>query len=774
TKVQVQGALRRDARLREEIRLLKQDAAAFARNSQERQIMNTLTAQKQLELSRSLGVTSAESARLQKAAGRSNKEMQRGFRGALAGTGLFRSLGRALAFASGGFLIFATAAQFVSGSITAAREWAKTQARLSAQFKANKQDLGSYRDEIERVATETSKLYGFTKNELVAGFVLAFRQTQKVGVGLRIMKDAVMMARATGRPYQQMVLGLTKAYGGMTTALRRAGILVPAGAKGMEVLAYAEKRFAGQALAGTTAAERFHAQLYNMEEAAGRVLLPTVEHLIGRLADWMGNTKNQIGVQRQFKEILSGVGGVVKVLAKIVETVTGALGGWANAIPMIVGGWLALKVVGVATATALKVANIAASVASVAAWRSGATAIEGANVAAAAATAAAWKAALISTGIGAIAVAAGVAAGWIATHWSKVTSIFNSTDQALQGIIDDFKQLETLSAGAAGVVTSKQQLAQAVVSKDEAREALRAAAAQERATRGTSGHKKALDQLRLAQANLAAANLQLGKQMIATNQVEVAQRNRMQDLIDKIAGASAHMQMLKRLQRTGGRGAQLGVLAIDEKAGRNVRNYIQNMEQLAQGYAKTNPRLYAAVRGLIAIADATHKIPDRKTIKVVIEAALHGSKKALAFFKVDPNTGLLYIPPPWETGAGGKPPPTTTGKSPITDFAKWLDKSFGLAKAKASVTKTQADDLRVARAEQKAILKLIRENRLPRDQLKAAYEALAEVNDQLAKDVKEAASFGERFDKAWGLAIAKASVTISKADDLAVAKKARA
>lgn len=767
-KVQVAAELKRTARLREEIVLFNQMGAAAKRGSQEQILASNLSGRAQHQLSTSLGLSAKESERLRRSSGASNKEINRGFRGALAGSGAFRALGRSLAFASGGFLIFASAAAFVRNSIDAARDWIKTQRSLSAQFRASGQDLRTYDAEIETNVQHVSRLGGFTKAELTQAFVIAYRQAGNVTNALRIMGDAATVARGRNLPLFTSVLGLTKAWGGQTTALRRLGILVPTHAKGLRALEFVENKFRGQLTANTTAAERFHASLYNMEEAAGGVLLPTINKVQARLAAWLGTTKNQIFVQKQFKQILGGVGAVVGVTAKVVGTLSNAVGGAHNLIVLAAGAWVGFKVAGVAAAVAVRAANIASSVASVVAWRAAAAGTLTANEVAAAATAAAWKAALISTGFGALAVAAGMAAALVVTHWGAVVGIFSAADDQVKRLTGDFGALERTSGAASRLVSAKQAFGQAVVSRDDARAAVGSARAEERATRGTRGHARAVDQLRLAVANLAVANLDLTRQTSATDQALSTQRQRLSSVVAELAQAG---RGTRELQGRSG----LSV-SVPRDANPSLRQYIANLEKLAQRVRESHPLLYAAARGLIAIADATHKIPSSKRIRVIVEASLHGSKAALQIFKMGPG-GLLTMRSPFDQAPsapksfGGSTP---TPVKPIKDFQKWLDAQFALSAAMASATTSQADDLRIAREEVAAIRAAIREHRLHGKELVAAYQELGQLNSQVAGDVRQAADFASRFDKVWGLAMAKASATLKKGDDLKVAKAARA
>jgi hypothetical protein len=105
--VQVAAAVKRDAKMREQIVALKQVASQAKRGSKEEVAASRLAADAQIKLARSTAVTAKESKALTLSAGKARGELGRETRGALAGSGIFRGLGRSLAFASGGFLLFA-------------------------------------------------------------------------------------------------------------------------------------------------------------------------------------------------------------------------------------------------------------------------------------------------------------------------------------------------------------------------------------------------------------------------------------------------------------------------------------------------------------------------------------------------------------------------------------------------------------------------------------------------------------------------------------------
>ncbi len=261
---------------------------------------------------------------------RLNHEVGRVTRGVAAGSGVFRSLGRSLAFASGGFIAAAGAADLIRGSIEQASQAAATQKQLAAQFKASGQNLSQYREQIDQATRSVSQLAGFEDDQLTAAFVTAFRGSQDVSVALKIQATAADVARGRHISLEQSTIALTKAYGGQTTALRRLGIQVPTTLHGLAALNFVQAKFAGQAAAGTTAQERFSAAFANFEEVIGTALLPTFNRLLTHAARWLDNTQNQKKAQEVANKSVSFGAKTLHLLGAGIRIVNKGLGPLAH------------------------------------------------------------------------------------------------------------------------------------------------------------------------------------------------------------------------------------------------------------------------------------------------------------------------------------------------------------------------------------------------------------------------------------------------------------
>lgn len=322
-------------------------------------------------------------------------------RGVLSGSGAFEHLGRSIAFASGGFVAFAGATEFLKGSIDAAREAGVAQRSLAAQMQASGESFDSNRERVEK-ATLSLEKYGFTSEDSEKALTILERGTGNITRAIGLQGVAANLARAKNIDFASAATVVAKVFGGQETALRRA---VPGLAKhehGLALIADAQKRLAGQAEAATTEAEKFHAILHNTEVIVGTALLPTLDRFLTKLGAWLQKLNESGRLQRALNTAVRDAGTVLGHLKGLIEGVVSALGGWHQALTILIGAWAGFKAAGIASAVAVSTANVVA----------------------AGITETAWKAALISTGWGALAVAAGIAATEVIAHWTAVKDWF--------------------------------------------------------------------------------------------------------------------------------------------------------------------------------------------------------------------------------------------------------------------------------------------------------------------------------------------------------------
>jgi hypothetical protein len=361
-------------------------------------------------------------------ASKSAKEFDRDighvFRGVASGSGLFEHLGRSLAFASGGFLAFAGAGEALRSIVDAGTEAAQSQRQLAAQLKVTGLSYEENRAQIEETTTKLASLSGFTRDELTQSFTTLLRSTRAVRPALQDMAVAADIARGRHISLATASIAVGRAAAGSVTSLQRLGIVLPKGTTGLQGIAIAAQRYRGQAEAGATAQQKFASALHSTEEIIGAALLPTINKYLGKLTDWLTRMDTSGKLQDRVRSAVEKLGHAISAVSGFIKTVVGDLGGWQNALGILVGAFVGFKAAGIASAIAVSTANVIA----------------------AGITEKAWQAALISTGWGLFAVAAGVAAEQIIQHWGAVKQWFGdfwtwmqeTEDKALLKIVGAF------------------------------------------------------------------------------------------------------------------------------------------------------------------------------------------------------------------------------------------------------------------------------------------------------------------------------------------------
>jgi hypothetical protein len=335
-KEQASRAIVANAQQREALQKLAAEYRLVANNAKrgsEAQIAASRLAEKaERELASSLGVVGRESRLASGHASRFGKDIDHAGRGALAGSGAFRSLGRSIAFASGGFLAFASAGAFLRKSIDAAKEAQVTQKQLAAQFRASGIDVGDYQKRIDEATNKLSLLSGFQNDQLKASFTTIFRSTQNVTKSLSDIGLAADIARGKQIPLATATKAIAQAETGRFGLLRRLLPEIKAGATAEEALAFARRKFAGQARAGTTDQQRFGAVLHNTEEIIGTGLLPVLNKYLGRLAIWLTKMNESGQLQRDVARATKIVERSIHDVGAVVHTAAGAFNVFAHAV----------------------------------------------------------------------------------------------------------------------------------------------------------------------------------------------------------------------------------------------------------------------------------------------------------------------------------------------------------------------------------------------------------------------------------------------------------
>ncbi len=281
-----------------------------------------------------------------------SRDLSHAERGVLSGSGVFRSLGRSLAFASGGFLAFGGAAAFVRNSVDAAKDAQVANAQLSTQLASTGKSFETYRQQIDRTVSRLSALAGIQDDDLKAGLTTILRTVPNVSKALRDLGTAADLSRAKHISLAQAALIIAKTEGGNTTLLRRQGFQIAKNATVEEALAKLRQKVAGQARAGTTEQERFGAVLHQTEVQIGNALLPTLNKYLASGSKWLQQMNESGKLQRDVSAAANDFKTGMHDLSVVVKTVDRITGGFKNTLELLIGLKVASKFVGMAASVA--------------------------------------------------------------------------------------------------------------------------------------------------------------------------------------------------------------------------------------------------------------------------------------------------------------------------------------------------------------------------------------------------------------------------------------
>jgi hypothetical protein len=316
------------------------------------------------------------------------RDLGRVERGALAGSGAFHGLGRAVAFASGAFLGAAGLTEVIKSSIDVVLRSQTSIALLDRAITNAHANVKALTPILEAHAAAAREL-GFTDDqtrEAEAKLVTAFGATKQ---SLDELTVAENLARATHEDLSSAARQLILLQEGNARAAKQFGLALPdltakqwAQKAAMDGLTVSQERgkvlydellprikAQAQAYADSPAGKiaEFHAQIQHLQESIGTGLLPVVDKYLTEIDDWLAKSGNQKRVTDDVQKVVHELAGVLgdakdatQAVLPYVNDVAHALGGWKTTIELIIGlkfasmltGWAGAleKVIGVAAA----------------------------------------------------------------------------------------------------------------------------------------------------------------------------------------------------------------------------------------------------------------------------------------------------------------------------------------------------------------------------------------------------------------------------------------
>lgn len=197
--------------------------------------------------------------------------------GAVAGAAAFAALGTA-AFQAG---------QSLLGFAKMAADDEKSQKQLAASIRASTKATDAQIASVEDFIDVTQRATGVADDELRPAYARIIRSTKDFEQAQRILKTALDVSTATGKPLKNVVEALSRSFDGSNTAIGRLGVgYDKAALKAMDfndIQKDLEKRFSGSALENAQTFEgtmaRFRITIDELKESLGQAVLPYLKKL---------------------------------------------------------------------------------------------------------------------------------------------------------------------------------------------------------------------------------------------------------------------------------------------------------------------------------------------------------------------------------------------------------------------------------------------------------------------------------------------------------------
>ena len=197
--------------------------------------------------------------------------------GAVAGAAAFAALGAA-AYQAGQQLV---------GFARMAAEDEKSQKQLAASIRASTKATDAQIASVEDYIDTTQRATGVADDELRPAYARIIRSTRDFEKAQRLLRTALDVSAATGKPLKTVVEALSKSFDGSNLAITRLGLgYDKAQLKAMsfnDIQKDLEKRFSGSALENASTFEgtmaRFRVTIDELKESLGQAVLPYLKKL---------------------------------------------------------------------------------------------------------------------------------------------------------------------------------------------------------------------------------------------------------------------------------------------------------------------------------------------------------------------------------------------------------------------------------------------------------------------------------------------------------------
>jgi len=301
---------------------------------------------------------------------RAERDIGKVSRGAFAGSGVFRGLGRSVAYASGAFLGGYGLVYALESAVKATLDSATSTAHLDQAIRNAHASVRALTPILAKHA-DTSRRLGFADDETRKAeqeLITAFGATKHALGELGVAQD---LARTKNESLSTATYQLIQLQEGNTRVAKQFGVAIPdlskkiweqkaaqdhltvSQEKGKVLYDELTQRVKGQAkaFAATPSGKiaEFHSEITKLEESIGTGLLPVVDKYLTRVDAWLADSGNQKRVTHDVEVVVHDLEGALrdaygatKAVLAVVKPLVHVMGGWKG----VLEGIVALKFAG--------------------------------------------------------------------------------------------------------------------------------------------------------------------------------------------------------------------------------------------------------------------------------------------------------------------------------------------------------------------------------------------------------------------------------------------
>lgn len=220
--------------------------------------------------------------------------------------------------------------KWLAGSIGAAQTAQASQMALANTVNKTGGSWKAQGAAITDLLGKSSALSGYTKGELRGGMTQLITTTGKVGASQKLLGVTMDLARRKGLDVGKAATLVGRAYNGNIMQLKRMGIELPKGTKGMAAIDALQKRVAGSAKTyGDSAAgaqDKFKNALAALQVKVGTALLPVFTKLTTMLSGLVTKFSNLPGPVQNVILGIAGFAGAAAMLAPFMTSIASVIG----------------------------------------------------------------------------------------------------------------------------------------------------------------------------------------------------------------------------------------------------------------------------------------------------------------------------------------------------------------------------------------------------------------------------------------------------------------